>query len=361
MKRYGLLTTGLYFFGLVAAGDWIGAAASAQSQPAKPAAASSPETSDQFASETNEVFKNAWQYALERTVKVYGATAGRVAGYASGIVVSPDGKIVTMQGVFLEGRHVRVTLPDGSTHTAAVLRRDRQHQIALLQIDASTPKYFDVDPAAVGQKGDWILALSNAFKVADGAEPLSLNVGVISLRTSIAAYLNDRDVAYKGPLVLLDTITSNPGAAGGAVVTVDHRLVGVIGKVINSSETNTRLNYCVPTSVISQLIDAPNSPPGVSPSTAEDDRRPGDLGIKLFTLGGRRAPAYIDRVRPGSPAAEAGLKPDDLVVRLAGAKINSVAEFQQQMKSVKAGDEVIVVVTRKQQVIRIPLEAIEKQ
>ncbi len=313
--------------------------------------------SEQQAESTNTIFRKAIAAAQAKTVKVYGATAGRVDGYASGVIISADGKIITMQGVFLEGQNVRVTLPDGVTHPATVLKRDRILQIALLKIEQKTPDYFNISDKQVGEKGDWVVTLSNAFKVADGVEPLSVNLGVISLRTAMRAELNDRDVAYDGPMVLIDAITSNPGAAGGAVVSIEGALVGVIGKVINSSETNTRLNYAVPAEVIFDFVSGKQRTPT---AVAASQGKPGDLGVRLFKLGGRRSPAYIDRVVAKSPAAKAGLRADDLVIRLSGEKVATVADFSKLMQNVKAGDEVIILVTRGNKVIRVPLVAIEK-
>lgn len=307
----------------------------------------------------NGAFDEAIDYAQARLVKVYGATAGRVDGYSSGVIVSPDGLIVTMQGVYLDGSNTRVTLHDGTQHPATVLRRERSLQLALLKIDAETPEYFELSDQEVGRKGDWVVALSNAFKVADGVEPMSVNLGIISLRTTIEARLGPRDVAYRGPLVLIDCITSNPGAGGGAVVTDDKRLVGCIGRVINSSDTNTRLNYAVPASVIKAFSEGTLElePTEVVAANAT----PSDLGVRLFRIGGRRSPAYIDRVIADSPAAGVGLRPDDLVISLNGEKVGTIREFDAVMESIAPGQEVIIIVKRKQQLIRVPLTAVEKE
>ena len=61
---------------------------------------------------------------------------------------------------------------------------------------------------------------------------------------------------------------------------------------------------------------------------ANPGREQADLGIRLFALGGRKAPAFIDRVIPGSPAATAGLKTDDLVVTIGGQVVRDAGEFQ---------------------------------
>ena len=307
--------------------------------------------------ELNGVFREAIASSQKRVVKIFGAGAGRVEGYASGIIVSNDGKIVTMQGVFLDGQQVRVTLHDGTIHQARVLKRDREQQIALLKIDLETPDHFELSEQSVGGKGDWVVTVSNAFKVADKREPLSVNLGIISLETSMTALMASGDIAFKGDMVLIDAITSNPGAAGGAVVTMDGKLVGMIGKIITSSETNTRINYAVPNASIKKFIEGEIVQVA---ETTEKSTKPADLGLRLFRISGRREPAYIDRVRANGPAAKVGLRPDDLVISLSGAKISTIKDFDEAMKKIAPGDEVIVVVKRGESLLRVVMTAVEK-
>src|SRR4051794_40035856 len=176
-------------------------------------------TSACYGTETDGPFARAIELAQQRTVKVFGAGIGRAAGYASGIVVSRDGQIVTAQGVFLAADNLRVTLPDGSTHAANVVRRSTDLQAALLKIDAATPEFFDLAQPPIVERGDWLLAVSNAFKVAERNEPLSVNIGALSLRMPIDARRGFHDFPYHADAYLYDAITSNPGAEGGAVVT----------------------------------------------------------------------------------------------------------------------------------------------
>jgi serine protease Do len=307
----------------------------------------------------NGVFDEAIRLGQQRVVKVYGATAGRVDGYSSGILVSEDGLIVTMQGVYLDGYNVRVVMPDGTRYPANVLRRHRALQLALLKIEAVTPNYFELSETPVGSKGDWVVTLSNAFKVAEGVEPMSVNLGIISLRTEIDARLSPRDVAYSGKLVLIDAITSNPGAGGGAVISVDGQLVGSIGRVINSSETNTRLNYAVPAALLKQFVAG--TLPEAEVAVAARSAVPADLGLRLFKLGGRGQPAYIDRVIRNSPAWQARLRPDDLVISLNGEKVGTVREFESVMETIAPGQEVIIIVKRGRDLLRIPITAVEKK
>ena len=309
-----------------------------------------------------------------KMAKVIGAGAGRVDGYASGIVVSADGLILTAQGIFLDGRQIRVELSDGKSYSATILRRDRTLQLALLKIETDTHlDFFTLSDQPVGKKGDWVVALSNAFKVANQSEPMSAMIGIISLRSSIEARLNDRDVAYKGPLVLIDAITSNPGASGGAVINANGQLVGMIGKLINSSKTNTRINYAVPVATLNQFVQGPplkmasaaNSNPVQNSRTPANDQESkigtAELGIVIFSLGSRNDPAYVDRVRRGSAAAKLRIKSDDLVIAIDGVQIGTVREYQKAVDRLVPGVEVSIVVKRGSQLKRMAITPAEKK
>ncbi len=286
-----------------------------------------------------------------KMVEVFGASAGKVEGFATGIIISKDGLILSSQGVFLDGRQVKVVLADGAEHSATILKRDRETQLSLLKIQAVTPSFFELSADSVGKKGDWVIALSNAFKVADKDEPVSAMLGVISLRTTMEARLTKRDVAYRGELVLIDAITSNPGASGGAVITPDGRLVGIVGKIINSSETNTRLNYAVPTQVLHEFVAGKASVNGEAQPVIE--QQDVEFGVVLFKLGGRNNPAYIDRVVRGSPAAKAKLKSDDMIVSIAGEKIGNLKDYAESLKSLRPEEEVLMIVKRGVEMVRV--------
>jgi S1-C subfamily serine protease len=294
-------------------------------------------------------FADAVTLAQKRTVKIYGGAIGRSPGYGTGLVVSSQGDILTANGVYLAGQNLRVTLPDGTTHEATVTRRSQELQTALLKIDAPTPDFFDLATVTPAEQGDWILTVSNAFKVADGSEPLSVNIGVLSLRMKLDARRGFQDFPYSADVLLYDAITSNPGAAGGAVVTADGKLVGMIGRVIEAKSTNTRLNYAVPVDLLGKFVRGEEAAPTVTGSSGNK----ADLGIRLFSLGGRKAPAYIDTVVPGGPAALAGLKTDDLIVTIGGQVVRDAGDFRRLAESLPIGQEVVVEVKRKNELLGV--------
>lgn len=298
-------------------------------------------------------FAEAIEAAQQRTAKIYGGSIGRTPGYATGLIVSADGQILTAQGSFLATENLRVTLADGSTHPATVLRRSQTLQAALLKIDSATPVFFDLSEKPAAASGDWVLAVSNAFKVAEGREPLSVNIGVLGLRMPLDARRGFQDFPYEGDVYLYDAITSNPGAAGGAVVSADGALIGMIGKVIEAKATNTRLNYAVPADLLARFVKGEEQPPLVAADRSTQE--PPELGVRLFLLGGRKSPAYVDRVLPSSPAAAAGLRSDDLILSIDGQVVRNAGDFQRIVAALQAGREVAVEIKRRDQLLKLRL------
>ncbi len=312
------------------------------------------------ADEDGSVFADALTYAHPRCVKLYGAGTNVEAGYATGLLVSDDGLILTAQGIYLAGDRLRAVLSDGSTYDTKLVRRSEPLQAALLKIDAKTPEYFPLPKEPIGEKGDWVLAVSNLFKVAANKEQLSANLGVISLRTRVDARHRTQDVPYDAEMLLVDAITSNPGASGGAVIDMDGRLVGMIGKLLESKNTNTRINYAVPADLLYKFVRneplevATNPPPSTGNGKAS-------LGVRMFTLAGKRSPAYVDRIVPGSPAAKLGLKRDDLIMRIDGETVKDLRDYERIIESLRPGVEVTMIVKRKQDVLSLQITPVAEE
>jgi serine protease Do len=294
--------------------------------------------------------------AQQRVVKLYGAGIGRVRGYGCGVIVSPDGRIVTVLSSLLESEAPRVVLPDGRRFTAVVVARDPHRQLALLRIDASDLPFFPLGHSAHLTPGDWLVAAGNPFKVAEGAEPVSVSLGVFAGRTTLEARRRAQDFPYNGPILLTDAIVSTPGSAGGALLDIHGTLVGLIGKEVESRRTNTWLNYALPVEEIAAFLAAAESGDREEAVTPPAATARVDLGIRLFDLGGRVRPAYVERVRPGSPAARAGVQADDLIVSLNGQPIATCEEYSQRLGALPAGRPVELLLKRGQQLLTVTID-----
>lgn len=318
-------------------------------------------------------FAAAIEQARPRVAKVYGGKVGTVAAYGCGVMVSADGRIVTALTAMLEDSQLRVVLDDGRRFPAKIVARDDMRQLAELKIDAADLPFFEVKSSAHVQPGDWVIAAANPFKVAEGPEPVSFAAGTLAARAPLAARRRTQDVSYDGTVLITDVIVATNGSAGGALIDASGQLVGVIGKAVKSSRTNTWLNYALPVEEIAAFLD--RVPPrtaggaetsvgsrpsdGASGSAAE---KPGEftsnfpaLGLYLFNIGGRTRPAYVERVRSGSPAFEAGVRAGDLILSLANDQTATCDEFRIAVARLTAGQRVSIVVKRGEEVKSLEL------
>src|SRR5690606_3588669 len=139
-------------------------------------------------------------------------------------------------------------------------------------------------------------------------------------KTQLSARRGAFESTYQGPVLVLDAITNNPGAAGGALTDAQGRLIGILGKELRSSLNNTWLNYAIPIPELSSSIEAILAGRMLGRRDDEMTSRPehsislNDLGIILIPNVLPKTPPFIDQVRADSPAAREGLQPDDLIL-----------------------------------------------
>jgi S1-C subfamily serine protease len=273
-----------------------------------------------------------------RMVKLYGAGGFRgLEAYQSGFLISAEGHVLTAWSYVLDTDHVTVVLNDGRQFKGELLGADPRLEVAVLKIEAADLPHFDLEAAAVAGPGTRVLAFSNLFGVATGDEPASVLHGTISARTELAARRGVYQTPYRGPAYVMDAMTNNPGAAGGALVTARGELLGMLGKELKNSLTNTWLNYAIPIAELKEAVDGIRAgnyvarPADATEPKAEDPLDLARVGIVLVPDVLDRTPPFIDEVRPGSAAHEGGLRPDDLVLFVGDRLVQSTEALRAEL------------------------------
>jgi len=300
--------------------------------------------------------------AQKRVVKIYGA--GGLSGlesYQSGILVSPEGHIATAWSYVLDVDPV-VQLDDGSRFEGKLVDFESTLELAVIKIEAGNLPFFEL-PAldsdesdgenAEVRYGDFVIAVSNLFNIATGNEPASVMQGSIAAVAPLDARRGTYQTPYRGEVYVLDLIANNPGAAGGALVDARGRLIGMLGKELRDSSTGVWLNYALPAArlrgVIGDIIAGRvrQTVPETSPVLPRDQSHSlSDLGLLLVPDVLESTPAYIDKVVTGSPAALAGLRPDDLLLLLGGERIESQSDLKDDLQRIDRRDDVELTVRR---------------
>ncbi len=298
-----------------------------------------------------------------KMVKIYGAGGVRsLESYQSGFLISPTGHILTVFSYVLDTDYITATLDDGRKFEAKLVGADPRIELAVLKIEATDLPCFDLAAAVPADTGSRVLAFSNLFGVAAGDEPASVQHGTIAVKTRLDARRGTFETPYHGTVYVLDAMTNNPGAAGGALTNQTGELLGMLGKELRSAQNNIWLNYAIPIAElrdsVQQILDGKSRP-----ESDEQEARPAEA-LGLVTLGLvmvpdvlERTPPYVDDVRRGSPAERAGLKPDDLVVFVGENLVHSCKGLRDELSRIERDAKVRLVVMRSQELVEVELQA----
>ncbi len=313
--------------------------------------------------------------ANEKLVKLYGAGGYRGAeSFGTGVIVSPQGHILTAAAPFLDGRELRLHLPDGRKYAFKVKRIEPAFDAAILEIIQPEREkkvlpldlpYFDVVEAAHKMKiepGSWVMALSNMYKVAERDEMMSVQRAMVTAIGKLSARRGQFDIPFHGDVLYLDTVTNNPGAAGGAVIDRKGNLVGILGKEFRNNQTETWVNYAMPLNTkvdvmvkkqkksftLAEFVDLAIHDKWETVDKKEEEglKNRVHTGIIFVPKVVDRTPPYVEAVEANSPAARAGLKPDDLVIYLDGEPVYSIDVFKDLLKRYAPGDKVQIEIRR---------------
>lgn len=287
-----------------------------------------------------------------KTVKLYGAGGlGGLDAYQSGFFISAEGHILTVWSTVLDVDKIIAVSSDGGRYEATVVGIDPNLEIAILATDTPVDHFFDLTQASRGALGQRVLAFSNLYGIATGNEMASVQKGVIMAMTELNARRGSFETVYQGPVYIIDAMTNNPGAAGGALTDFHGRLLGMLGKELRDRNANIWLNYSIPVAEMSDSIERILN--GKPIRQSDNDRMPADRPANLAGLGVvlvpdilSKTPAFVDLVQPHSVADKAGLRNDDLILFLNSTRVTSQAVLREELKFVDRSDSIVLLVQR---------------
>jgi Do/DeqQ family serine protease len=259
-------------------------------------------------------------------------------GMGSGVIVSPDGYLITNNHVIENAGQIEVTTNDNRIFTAEVIGTDPSSDIAVLKIigDQSFPyvRFADSDQTRIGE---WVLAVGNPFNLNS-----TVTAGIISAK---ARDLNPYDATSQS--FLQTDAAVNSGNSGGALVNNDGDLIG-INTAITSNGMGTFIGYsfAVPSNIARKVYEdiiehgmVKKALLGVSGNGLNDQI---SKEYNLDTTEG----FYIASVEDGMGAKEAGLQDEDIIIGVDHTKVSSFADMTGYLNSKRPGDKVKVTYLR---------------
>lgn len=311
--------------------------------------------------------------ALPSVVKVYGAGGFQgVPAYGTGVLVHERGFVLTAWSIALRTESLKVVTHEGRRLRAQVWRADPGLGVALLKLEVPPDGLPSLSPLRLGDStalapGDAVAAIGNPFGIIYGDEAPAVTWGVVTMVGSLrAGGVNVLRLPERLERAIVTDVPTNPGSQGGPLLASDGRLVGIVGRIVESRATNTIVNYAVPASDLVEFVrggiesERPlPEPPSMAPRREQGHAV--DSGIRLLRVHLARPPmAYVEAVVRGSPADAAGVLPDDLVFRIAHEgdvrTIRSCRDFDEALAARRPGDRVRLTLKRGDTMRTVELE-----
>jgi len=299
--------------------------------------------------------------AQSAAVKIYGAGGAGLEAYQSGFLVSPDGHIATVWSYVLDVQPV-VVLDDGRRFEGTIVGFEPQLELAIVKVDATELPFLELRDT-VPEVADPVLAVSNLFGIASGDEPASVMQGMIAAVTALDAKRGTFKTPYNGPVLILDLVANNPGAAGGVLIDTQGCAVGMLGKELRDAAAGVWLNYALPANVLRPVIAdivagrtiVARSQKAV-PLPADKSHALAPLGIGMIPDVLESTPAFVDRVAAESVAARADVRPDDLILLVGNTRIEDQRSLIDTLRTIDRRDAIVLTVQRESKIVSIKIQ-----
>ncbi len=265
----------------------------------------------------------------------FGPAMYQMEGQASGVIVDPDGYIVTNNHVVENASKIRVTLADNRQFVAHPIGTDAGSDLAVIKIDASKLIAADWGDSGQLEVGEWVLAVGNPYGL-----DRTVTFGIISAK-------NRRGFQNSPTQDFLQTDAAvNPGNSGGPLVNMEGQVIGINTAIYGTSYQG--ISFALPSSTAKEVYEQlKKGQPidhaygylgvGLAPLSPADAQR---LGVKS----GRGA--LVVKVVRDSPADQAGLKPNDVVVEWDGQPVEDPTLLRLVVARSKVGSTVKATIIR---------------
>ncbi len=311
----------------------------------------------------NDSMPEVIRSAETKMAKIYGAGGIRgLEAYQSGFLISAEGHVLTSWSYVLDTDPVIVTLSDGSRFEATLVGADPRVEIAVLKIGSRVSNFFDITDAPTLEVGDPILAFSNLYGIATGNEACSVMKGTVAATTTLSARRGAFKSPYTGPIYVLDAVTNNSGANGGALTDQEGRLGGILGKELRSADNNAWLNYAIPIREIADSVTGILDGKSIPAASSRDESELADTPWSLDQLGIRLVPnvlpitpPYVESIVPSSLAYQSDLRSDDLLMYVDGTMVRSFNDVQNQLLRIDQLEPLQLVILRNQQIVNVTI------
>lgn len=291
--------------------------------------------------EDSDIFIEAANYAKSSVVSI---KAVQVKGNSirkdkytrssgSGVVIDPDGYIVTNYHVIEDADIIECITEDKREYEAELVGYDVSTDLALLKVESHSMDYLQFGDSDDLKIGEWVLAVGNPFKLS-----ASVTAGIVSAKARNINIFNRQGIES----FIQTDAAINPGNSGGALINTDGYLVGINTAILTYSGKYEGFSFAIPSSIVEKVVKDIRQygavqrawlGVGVQEVSFEQAK-----SLKLDFVGG----AMIDFIENESAAKKSGLQVGDVIVNINGKSTNAVPRFLESISQYRPGDTITI-------------------
>ena len=263
--------------------------------------------------------------------------------YGSGVVVSPDGYIVTNNHVVEGASKIEVTFNDKHKRSATIIGNDPSTDLALIKVDAKDLEYLTFADSDEVKVGEWVLAVGNPFNLTS-----TVTAGIVSAKARNINILGDGSTIES---FIQTDAAINPGNSGGALVDMDGDLIGINAAIASRTGSYEGYSFAIPSNIVKKVV--------------EDFLQYGALqraylGISIVEITEELAETkgikemsgiYIMDVNERGGAKVAGIKEGDILLSVNNISVNSNSQLVGVIGQYRPGDKVTVKIQRNGEIL----------
>ncbi|MFL2628313.1 MAG: S1C family serine protease [Candidatus Marisimplicoccus sp.] len=273
----------------------------------------------------------------------YGDESRKRVGTGSGVIISPDGYIITNHHVIENSSEVIITTNDNKEYEAEIIGSDEVTDVAVLKINSNEKfEYILFGDSENSEIGQWVLAVGNPYNLNS-----TVTAGIIS---SKSRDLNEYDQVNQS-FIQTDAAV-NVGNSGGALVNINGELIGINTAIQSMTGGFVGYSFAIPSNIVRKIFED---------ILEYGDVQKGLLGVRGIALKSSYSKQlnltdtegfYIDIIEPGFGADLAGLKKGDIIKQIDGININKFSDLSGYLSTKRPGDKVSVTYSRENKLNR---------
>lgn len=258
--------------------------------------------------------------------------------YGSGVVLSPDGYIVTNNHVVEGAAEVTVTFNNKKERTATIIGTDPTTDLALIKVEGEDLEFLTFGDSDKVRIGEWVLAVGNPFRLNS-----TVTAGIVSAKA--------RDLSILGEGTSVESFIQtdaaiNPGNSGGALVNTNGDLIGVNAAIASHTGSYEGYSFAIPSNIVRKVVDD---------LLMYGETQRAFLGVQIAEITAELAEkvgldemqgVYVVEVTAGGAAEKAGMKAGDVITAINDNKVDTRVQLMESIRQFRPGDKIAVTVRR---------------